>query len=324
MNRVLLTGGAGYIGSQVANLLLDYGYKVTIIDNLITGNKKLIPKKSDFVNCDISNKKKIEYILKKNNYITVMHFAGLIKVEESFKKPKKYDLYNFKKAKIFLKTCIDNGVKSIIFSSTASVYGEGSGKKYTENSFKKPSNPYAKSKLKLENFLIKNSNKKKIKYIILRYFNVAGADSKMRTGLIDKKSSHLIKVACEVATKKNKKLIVNGNDYNTKDGTTIRDFIHVQDLAHLHILSLKYLQKFKKSEIFNCGYGKGYSVLEVIRTMNQILSKKIPVTFGKRRQGDLTSVIADVSKIRKKIRWRPRYNNLKLILKSSLKWERKV
>ena len=123
---------------------------------------------------------------------------------------------------------------------------------------------------------------------------------------------------------KKKKLIVNGNDYNTKDGTTIRDFIHVQDLAHLHILSLKYLQKFKKSEIFNCGYGKGYSVLEVIRTMNQILSKKIPVTFGKRRQGDLTSVIADVSKIRKKIRWRPRYNNLKLILKSSLKWERKV
>ena len=324
MNNVLVTGGAGYIGSQVANLLLDRGYRVTIIDSLITGNKKLIPKRSKFIKCDIEDKKKIKFILKKNNFDAVMHFAGLIKVEESFKKPKKYDLYNFKKAKIFLKTCIENGLRTIIFSSTASIYGETSRKKYKENSSKKPSNPYAKSKLKLEKFLIHNINKKKIKCIILRYFNVAGADKKMRGGLIDKKSSHLIKVACEVATGKRKRLIINGNNYNTKDGTTIRDYIHVMDLGKLHILALRYLLKTKKSEIFNCGYGKGYSVMEVVKTLNKILRKRIPVVYGPKRKGDLTSVVADSSKIKKKMRWKPQFNKLDLIIKSSLKWERKL
>jgi len=324
MNNVLVTGGAGYIGSQVANLLLDRGYRVTIIDSLITGNKKLIPKRSKFIKCDIEDKKKIKFILKKNNFDAVMHFAGLIKVEESFKKPKKYDLYNFKKAKIFLKTCIENGLRTIIFSSTASIYGETSRKKYKENSSKKPSNPYAKSKLKLEKFLIHNINKKKIKCIILRYFNVAGADKKMRGGLIDKKSSHLIKVACEVATGKRKRLIINGNNYNTKDGTTIRDYIHVMDLGKLHILALRYLLKTKKSEIFNCGYGKGYSVMEVVKTLNKILRKRIPVVYGPKRKGDLTSVVADSSKIKKKMRWKPQFNKLDVIIKSSLKWERKL
>ena len=324
MNNILVTGGAGYIGSQVANLLLDRGHKVTIIDSLVTGNKKLIPKKAKFIKCDIGNKKKIKLVLKKNNFDAVMHFAGLIKVEESFKKPKKYDLYNFKKAKIFLKTCIDNNLKTIIFSSTASIYGETSKKKYKENSSKKPSNPYAKSKLKLEKFLIDNINKNKIKCIILRYFNVAGADKKMRGGLIDKKSSHLIKVACEVATGKRGELIVNGNNYNTKDGTTIRDFIHVMDLANIHILSLGHLIKTKKSEIFNCGYGKGYSVMEVVKTLNKILRRKIPVLYGPRRKGDLTSVVADVSKIKKTMRWKPKFNKLELIIKSSLSWEKKL
>jgi len=324
MNNVLVTGGAGYIGSQVVNLLLDRNCSVTIIDSLITGNKKLIPKRAKFIKCDIGDRKKIKFILKKNNFDAVMHFAGLIKVEESFKKPKKYDLYNFKKAKIFLKTCIDNGLKTIIFSSTASIYGETSRKKYKENSSKKPSNPYAKSKLKLEKFLIHNINKKKIKCIILRYFNVAGADKKMRGGLIDKKSSHLIKVACEVATGKRKRLIINGNNYNTKDGTTIRDYIHVMDLGKLHILALRYLLKTKKSEIFNCGYGKGYSVMEVVKTLNKILRKRIPVVYGPKRKGDLTSVVADSSKIKKKMRWKPQFNKLDLIIKSSLKWERKL
>ena len=324
MNNILVTGGAGYIGSQVANLLLDRGHKVTIIDSLVTGNKKLITKKAKFIKCDIGNKKKIKLVLKKNNFDAVMHFAGLIKVEESFKKPKKYDLYNFKKAKIFLKTCIDNNLKTIIFSSTASIYGETSKKKYKENSSKKPSNPYAKSKLKLEKFLIDNINKNKIKCIILRYFNVAGADKKMRGGLIDKKSSHLIKVACEVATGKRGKLIVNGDNYNTKDGTTIRDFIHVMDLANIHILSLGHLIKTKKSEIFNCGYGKGYSVMEVVKTLNKVLRRKIPVLYGPRRKGDLTSVVADVSKIKKTMRWKPKFNKLELIIKSSLSWEKKL
>ena len=324
MNNILVTGGAGYIGSQVANLLLDRGHKVTIIDSLVTGNKKLIPKKAKFIQCDIGNKKKIKLVLKKNNFDAVMHFAGLIKVEESFKKPKKYDLYNFKKAKIFLKTCIDNDLKTIIFSSTASVYGETSKKKYKENSSKKPSNPYAKSKLKLEKFLIDNINKNKIKCIILRYFNVAGADKKMRGGLIDKKSSHLIKVACEVATGKRGKLIVNGDNYNTKDGTTIRDFIHVMDLANIHILSLGHLIKTKKSEIFNCGYGKGYSVKEVIDTANNITNGSINYEYGDRRLGDSEVLISDVSKLNNFINWKPKYNDLNTILKTSIDWEKKI
>jgi len=324
MNNILVTGGAGYIGSQVAHLLLDKGYKVTVIDSLVTGNKKLVPKKAKFIKSDIGNKKKIRFIIKKNNFDAVIHFAGLIKVEESFKKPKKYELYNFKKAKIFLKTCIDNNLRTIIFSSTASVYGETSRKKYKEIALKKPSNPYAKSKLKLEKFLLSNTNRKKINCVILRYFNVAGADKKMRTGLIDNKSTHLIKVACEVATGKRQKLVVNGNNYNTKDGTTVRDFIHVMDLANIHVLSLKYLFKTKKTEIFNCGYGKGYSVMEVMNTLNKILKKRISIVYGARRKGDLKSIVANVSKIKRKMRWKPKFNRLDLIIKSSLDWEKKI
>ncbi len=322
--KILISGGAGYIGSQVANLLLDQGHKVTIIDNLITGSKKLIPKRAKFFSCDIANKKKISSIIKKNNFDAVMHFAGLIKVEESFKKPKKYELFNFKKGKIFLETCIKNNLNTVIFSSTASVYKETLKKNYKENSLKKPSNPYAKSKLKFERFLNKNIRQNKIKCIILRYFNVAGADLKMRGGLVDKKSSHLIKVGCEVAVGKRKKLVINGNNYKTKDGTAIRDFIHVMDLAKIHILSLKYLIKTKKSEIFNCGYGKGYSVKEVIKTFNKVLKRKITTIYGPRRKGDVGSLVADVTKIKKKINWKPQYNDLSLIVRSSLYWEKKI
>ena len=246
MKNILLTGGAGYIGSHVAYYLIDKGYKVTIIDNLITGNKKLIPKKSKLFVCDISDIKKVGKIIQNNKFDLVMHFAGLIKVNESLKKPKKYNNYNYKKAKIFVETCIQNNLKNIIFSSTASVYGNLKNKKVSENDFLNPLNPYAQSKLKFENFLKEKSKVKNIKYIILRYFNVAGADKKLRSGLITKSSGNLIKTLCEVATGKKKKLIINGNNYDTKDGTTIRDFIHVSDLSEIHHLSAKYLIKNKK------------------------------------------------------------------------------
>ncbi len=322
--RILLTGGAGYIGSQVANLLLDNGNQVTIIDNLINGSKKLIPKKANFIKCDIANQKKIKLILQKNKYDAVMHFAGLIKVDESFKKPKKYDLYNFKKAKKFLNICFKNKLNSVIFSSTASVYGESKKNKYKENDLKKPTNPYAKSKLKLEKFIINSTKSKNVNSIILRYFNVAGADIKLRTGQIDKNSSHLIKVACEAATKKRKKFVINGNRYNTKDGTPVRDFIHIMDLANIHILALKYLKKTKRSDVFNCGYGKGYSVLEVVKSLNKVSNKKLPIIFGPNRKGDLSKVVADINKIKRKIKWKPKFNKLKLIIDSSLKWEKKL
>ena len=271
MKNFLLTGGAGYIGSHVAHMLIDEGHKVTIIDSLITGSKQIVPKKAKLIQCDISNEKVVTKIIQNNKVDIVMHFAGLTRVDESIKFPKKYDNFNYKKAKIFINTCFKNNLKRIIFSSTASVYGNPKGKKVSENDKLNPMNPYAKSKLKLEKFIIKKTKIYKAKYIILRYFNVAGADHKKRTGMIAKASTNLIKVICEVATGKRKKLIINGDNFNTKDGTTIRDFIHVSDLAQIHNLSAKYLIKDKKSQIFNCGYGNGFSILDVVNSMNFIL-----------------------------------------------------
>ena len=274
IKNILVTGGAGYIGSHVCHLLIDQGFNVTCIDNLITGNKELLPKEVDLKIFDISDKVKVSNLIKLKQFELVMHFAGLIRVEESVKKPKKYQEYNYTKAKIFLETCFKNNLKKIIFSSTAAVYGSPSGIKVTEEDPLEPLSPYASSKLDLENFIIKSSNKYNSKYVILRYFNVAGADSKMRSGLISKYSSHLIKIASEVATGKKDVLIINGDDYNTKDGTAVRDYIHVSDLADIHLMCTKYLYNNGQSNIFNCGYGKGFTVKEVVKYFNDFLEKK--------------------------------------------------
>lgn len=323
MKNFLLTGGAGYIGSHVAHMLIDKGHKVTIIDSLITGSEKIVPKKAKLIQCDISNEKVVTKIIQNNKFDIVMHFAGLTRVDESIKFPKKYDNFNYKKAKIFINTCFNNNLKKIIFSSTASVYGNPKGKKVSENDKLNPMNPYAKSKLKLEKFIIKKSKIYKAKYIILRYFNVAGADHKKRTGMIAKASTNLIKVICEVATGKRKKLIINGDNFNTKDGTTIRDFIHVSDLAQIHNLSAKYLIKDKKSQIFNCGYGKGFSILDVIKSMNFILKKRLPFIVGKPRKKDIYFSVADTKKFNRHFRWKPKYNSLNYILTTALNWEKK-
>ncbi len=324
MKNILLTGGAGYIGSHVANLLLDEGLNVSIIDNLITGNKKLIPSNASFYNCDIDDVNCVQKIIKKNKFDIVMHFAGLIRVDESVKDPKKYHLYNYQKAKKFLNTCFENNLKKIIFSSTASVYGNPEKQNVSEEDRINPLNPYAETKLKLENYLIRESKRQNVKYIILRYFNVAGADKKLRSGLISKFSTHLIKIASEVAVGKKNKLIINGDNYDTKDGTPVRDYIHVSDLADIHIVSARYLFKKNKSNIFNCGYGKGFSVKEVIKTYNQILDKKIKYEIGERRPGDSKLVVANPNKFKKTMKWKPKFNNLKYILKTAYSWEKKI
>ena len=242
-NNILITGGAGYIGSHASYLLIEKGYNVTIIDSLITGNKELVPNKAKLEICDIADTKIVTQILKNQKFDAVIHFAGLIRVDESVKYPKKYIEVNYKKAKIFLDMCFKYNLNKVIFSSTAAVYGNPKGDKVLESDKLNPLNPYADSKLMLENYLIKKSKNTDIEYIILRYFNVAGADQKMRTGLISKVSTHLIKIASEVATKKRNKLVINGDDYNTHDGTPIRDYIHVSDLADIHLKSLEYLFK---------------------------------------------------------------------------------
>ena len=321
--KILLTGGAGYIGSHVAHLLIDKGHSVTIIDSLITGNKKLVPKKAKLYICDIADKLKVSKIISQQKFDLVMHFAGLIRVDESIKKPKKYIDYNYKKSKIFFNICFKYKLQKLIFSSTASVYGNVKNKAL-ENDKKNPLNPYALSKLKTENFIIEKSKKKSISYIILRYFNVAGADKKLRTGLVSKYSTHLIKISCEVAAGKRDKLIINGDDYDTIDGTAIRDYIHVSDLAEIHYICGKNLIKNNKSKIFNCGYGKGVSVKEVIKSLNKILGFQISTKIGRRRPGDSIKVVANTAKLHKYLSWKPKFNNLKLILNSSLKLEKKL
>jgi len=324
MKNILLTGGAGYIGSHVTNLLIDKGFDVTIIDSLITGNKTLLNPKAKFINCDIADTKNVSEVLNNNQFDIVMHFAGLIRVDESVKEPKKYNEYNFEKAKIFLDTCFENDLKKVIFSSTASVYGNPIQDNVSENDELNPLNPYAETKLKLENFLINKSKSENISYIILRYFNVAGADEKLRSGLISKHSTHLIKIASEVAVGKRDEIIINGDDYDTKDGTAIRDYIHVSDLADIHLVSAKYLLDKNQSNIFNCGYGNGYSVKEVIDTYNKILNKKIKSKIGPRRPGDSKMVVADPFKFNKTLNWKPKFNNLEYILTTAYKWENKL
>ncbi len=322
--NILLTGGAGYIGSHVAHKLIDAGFSVTIIDNLVTGNLKLVPKKATLEIFDISNKKKVSKILSSKCFEAVLHFAGLIRVDESVKFPKKYNLYNYEKSKIFFETCMSYGLNKIIFSSTASVYGKPKSLKVREKDKISPINPYAKSKLRFENYLIKEKKKGRLNYIILRYFNVAGADLNLRSGLISKYSTHLIKVACEVAIGKKKQLIINGNNYNTIDGTPVRDYIHVSDLADMHLKSLQYLIKKKRSNIFNCGYGKGYSVKEVLDNLENILKRKLKIKIGPRRLGDTPYVVSNVSKFNKNFSFKPKFNDLKVILKTALLWEKKL
>ena len=323
-NNILITGGAGYIGSHVCHLLIEQGYKVTCIDSLITGNKELLPKQVKLEVFDIAEKEKVTKLIKDNNFDLVMHFAGLIRVDESVTQPKRYNNFNYLKAKIFLETCYKNGLKKIIFSSTASVYGNPKTQKVKETDPTNPLNPYASSKLELENFIRETSERYKTKYIILRYFNVAGADEKMRTGLISKVSSHLIKVACEVVIGKRDKLIINGDDYNTPDGTAIRDYIHISDLAEIHLISSNYLIDGGESNLFNCGYGNGFSIKDVINEFNKIINKNLETIIGPRRPGDSEMIVSDVEKFTKYFSWKPKYNNLNYILKTAIEWEKKL
>ena len=320
--NILITGGAGYIGSNVAFLLLDKGHKVTVVDSLISGKKELIPKQAKFLNSDISDKQKIQTLLKDHNFDLVMHFAGLVKVEESFISPEKYKLYNVEKAKFFFNYCLEANLDKIIFSSTAGVYGKSKKDKVSEYDILEPSNPYAESKLEMEKYLEKLVNERKAKCIILRYFNVAGSDYKNRSGMITENSNNLIKAACEFALKKRKEFTINGNDYDTKDGTAIRDFIHVSDLANIHLIVAKHLQQYEKSDIYNCGYGEGHSVLDVLNGLEKILKKKLIYKIGKRRVGDIPNSVADSEKFKKNFNWNPQYNDLNYILETALNWEK--
>ena len=321
--NILLTGGAGYIGSHVALSLIDKGHSVHIIDNLSTGNPKLIPKKALFTKCNINDDHTVSNIIKNNKYDALMHFAGFVQVEESVKYPNKYFENNTENSIKLFNICKKNGLNKIIFSSTAAAYGSVSENKIIDETTNlNPQNPYAESKIKTENFLFENQDD--FKFIILRYFNVAGADKSLRSGQICKKSTHLIKILSEAAVGKRDHIEIFGNDYNTADGTAIRDYIHVTDLAEIHLEVTKYLLEKLESNLFNCGYGNGFSVLDVVNTANKICQNKIIYKFSNRRQGDVVKLIANNSKILKYIKWKPKYNDLNEIINSSIKWEEKI
>ena len=324
MNKILVTGGAGYIGSHVCHLLIDQGHEVTCIDSLITGNKELLPNSVKLEVFDIAEKEKVKNLIQENNFDLVMHFAGLIRVDESVEQPERYREFNYSKAKIFLETCFENGLKKVIFSSTAAVYGNPPSHKVKETDLTNPLNPYASSKLELENFIKKTSKQYNSNYVILRYFNVAGADEKMRTGLISKVSSHLIKVACEVVVGKRDKLIINGDDYATPDGTAIRDYIHVSDLSEIHLISANHLINGGESDLFNCGYGNGFSIKEVVNELNKIINNNLKTSIGPRRPGDSQLIVSNVEKFMKYFSWKPKHNSLNYILKTAISWEKKL
>lgn len=320
--KILLTGGAGYIGSHTSLCLLDNGHQVTIIDNLSTGNKRLIPFNANFVECNIEDKKIIANLLQKEKFDVLMHFAGYIQVEESVSNPEKYFKNNTENAKILFDTCAENNLTNIIFSSTAAAYGNPINEKpISEDSLLQPLNPYGESKIQTEKYL---QNSTKLNFIILRYFNVAGSDPKMRSGLVSKKATHLIKVASEVVVGKRDKIIIYGNNYPTPDGTAIRDYIHVSDLADVHLKAVEYLIKTQQSEIINCGYGKGFSVKEVLSIVNKINKQPITIEEGERRAGDSSMLVSDVSKLNDLLNWQPKHNDLSFIIKTAIDWEKKL
>ena len=321
--KILLTGGAGYIGSHVLLSIIENKHEVVVIDDLSTGNKKLIPENIKLINTNINNSEKISNLLVEENFDLLLHFAGFIQVEESVQNPDKYFKNNTDNAIELFETCYKHNLQNIIFSSTAAAYGNPSNNEsIREDEPLNPLNPYGESKVKTEEYLL--NNKDKFNSIILRYFNVAGADPKLRSGLISNTPTHLIKILSEVAIGKREKISIYGNDYNTEDGTAIRDYIHVSDLASIHLEAANYLLEKKISNIFNCGYGKGYSVLEVINIAKKIYGEKIKFEYDKRRPGDAEKLISNVDKLHQHINWKPKLDNLDLIIQTAVEWEKKI
>ncbi len=321
--NILVTGGAGYIGSHIIELLVkNKTNKVVVLDNLSTGYKILINKKSKFFKGDINNKKLIIKIINKFNIDTIIHLAASLNVSEAQKNKKKYYKNNITGTNNLLLSCKNTTVKNIIFSSSCSIYGNIKG---SVNERKKP-NPqgyYALTKYKGEELIKKYAFKFNYNFGILRYFNVAGASPSGKIGEIETSHGHLIKNIAIQSMNKKPKLNIYGNNYNTKDGTCVRDYIHVTDLADIHLIGIKYLRENKKSFILNCGYGKGYSVLQIAKRFKKI-RKNTQINFMKRRSGDLAQVFSDTKKFKKLLKWKPRYNDINKIIKSAIDWEVKL
>lgn len=320
--KILVTGGAGYIGSHVVKLLGEMGHDVLVYDNLSTGFKDAVTH-GELIQGDLEDLDKLESVFSGNKIDGVMHFAGSIVVPESVENPLKYYSNNTVNSLNLIKMCVKHGVENFIFSSTAAVYGILEGGKATEETEKKPINPYGESKLMTE-MMLKDASAahEKFNYVALRYFNVSGADPDGKIGQAFPGATHLIKVNCEAAVGKREKTYIFGTDFETPDGTGVRDYIHVVDLAQAHLDALNFLFKEKRSDVFNCGYGHGFSVKEVVEAVKEVTGVNYPVEEAPRRAGDPAELVSIADKIKKTIGWQPKHDNLAFIIKTAYEWER--
>jgi UDP-glucose 4-epimerase len=319
---ILVTGGAGYIGSHMVLRLVAAGEAVVVIDNLATGLKRLVAPEARFVEGDIGDQPLLERVMREAGVHAVIHFAGSIVVPDSVTAPLDYYHNNTVKSRGLIEAAVRQKVPHFIFSSTAAVYGAPERVPIDESAALMPINPYGRSKLMTEMMLEDSASAYGLAYAALRYFNVAGADPEGRSGQASARATHLIKVACEVATGKRPQMEIFGTDYPTPDGTCIRDYIHVSDLVEAHIDALNHLRKGGASGAYNCGYGRGFSVREVLAALGRQLGRDIPAIPAPRRAGDPAQLVAAPARIRKELGWRPKYEDLDFIVKTALAWER--
>ncbi len=321
--KVLVTGGAGYIGSHMVRTLGEKGHEVVIYDNLSTGYRESVLHGRLLV-ADLADAATLDALFVKEKFDAVAHFAAHIVVDESVREPIKYYRNNFVNALTLIETCLRHKVERFIFSSTAAVYGIPELVPVTEGALLLPINPYGASKRMVEQVLRDVSHASGLRYVALRYFNVAGADPASRIGQKYKDATHLITVSLRAALGLRKELRIFGTDYETPDGTCIRDYIHVDDLIEAHVLALDHLSRGGTSRVFNCGYGHGFSVREVVAEVKRVTGIDFPVQETGRREGDPPALVADSSRIRQELGWKPRYDDLTFIIKTAWDWEKKL
>ncbi len=322
VKNILITGGAGYIGSHIVEILVGKKKNIYILDNLSTGHRKLIDKRANFIFGDIKNKNLTKKILKKHNIDSVIHLAAVLSVGESEKNPSKYKKINVDGTKKLLSSLKGSNVKNLIFSSTCAVYKDGLSK-VSERSKLKPTSVYGKTKLYAEKSIKNFCKKNKINFGVLRFFNVAGASLSGKIGQINKGDQLFKNLSVEIKRKK-PNFKIYGDDYKTKDGTCIRDYIHVVDIAEIHFKVLVKINQSNNSIILNCGYSKGISVKDVVERFKKNTKKKVSVKILKKRKGDMAKIIANSTKLKKYINWKPKFNNLNLIVRSCINWEKKL
>lgn len=319
---VLVTGGAGYIGSHMVWELLDHGEDVVVLDNLTTGFRWAVPDRAKFVEGDIADQTLVEDVLCKEKIDTIIHFAGSVVVPESVRDPLKYYDNNTGRSRALVQSAVNCGVDKFIFSSTAAVYGPPEmPEPVRENDVLMPMTPYGASKLMTEMMIRDVASAHDLRYVMLRYFNVAGGDPAGRVGLSTEGATHLIKLACEAALGRRDHLEVYGTDYDTPDGSGVRDFIHVSDLVNAHYHAMNFLREGGLKFTANCGYGTGYSVLEVIDAVKRVSGCEFEVRMGPRREGDIGLMIANSDRLRSRLGWSPKHDNLDHIIATALAWE---